>query len=124
MRRRFRLDPEDLMPTDEELEAMRTAQSAQGTGAGIGGAVGTALGGAIGALPALAGPPGLPFLAATIPAGMGIGGALGGAIGTGIGGMVAEGAEDKLLDLRSARDQLGADFDLREEALRRFLETT
>lgn len=123
MRRRSRLDPEDLMPTDEELEAMRTAQSAQGTGAGIGGAVGTALGGAIGALPALTGA-GAPLLAVTVPAGMGIGGALGGALGTGIGGMVAEGAEDKLLDLQGDRDQLVADFDLREEALRRFLETT
>jgi hypothetical protein len=124
MRRRSRLDPEDLMPTDEELEAMRTAQSAQDTGAGVGGAVGTALGGAIGALPGLIPGVGAPLLAVTVPAGMGIGGALGGAVGTGIGGMVAEGAEDKLLDLQGARDQLVADFDLREEALRRFLETT
>lgn len=124
MRRRSRLDPEDLMPTDEELEAMRTAQSAQGTGGGIGGAVGTALGGAIGALPLLAGPAGAPFLAATIPAGMSIGGALGGAVGTGLGGMVAEDAEKRLLDLQGRRNQRVADFDLREEALRRFLETT
>lgn len=123
MRRRSRLDPEDLMPTDEELEAMRTAQSAQGTGGGIGSAVGTALGGGAAALTGLI-PGGAALLPVTIPAGMTIGGALGGAIGTGIGGMVAEGAEDKLLDLQSRRNQRVADFDLREEALRRFLETT
>jgi uncharacterized protein YcfJ len=110
----YRLRPEDLLPSDEELQMMRTAQSAPGTGGAIGSAIGTGLG-------ALAG-----GLIGNVP-GAGIGATLGGTagqlIGSGIGGMIAEGPEKQLADIEMQRQGKIEAQQMRDEALRRLLES-
>lgn len=118
----YRLQPEDLLPSDKELEMMKTAQAAPGTGEAIGSAIGTGLGalggGIIGAIPSLGfgAVPG-----ATI--GAGLGSQVGRLIGGGIGGMVAEGPEEELARLQQEREEKITAQQMRDEALRRLLET-
>jgi len=121
----YRLQPEDLMPSDEELEMMRTAQSAPGTGEAIGSAIGTGLGTIGGGLVgSLLGPGGT--VAGTI-GGAGLGGTLGSQLGRlvggGIGGMVAEGPEERLAEIEQERQEKITAQQMRDEALRRLLET-
>jgi len=116
------LEEEDLMPTDEELELMKRAQEAQGTGATWGGTIGSGLGALAGGLIA-----GIPTAgSAAIPGaalGASLGGGIGNAIGSGIGGWVSDEAEKELAAMQEARGEKQSAFDLREEALRRLLGT-
>jgi hypothetical protein len=111
----YRLQPEDLMPSDEELEMMRTAQSAPGTGEAIGGLIGTGLGAATALIPGV-GPAIAPFA-------MPLGGMAGRMIGGGIGGMVAEGPEERLSEIEQERQEKITAQQMRDDALRRLLET-
>jgi hypothetical protein len=118
----YRLQPEDLMPSDEELEMMRTAQSAPGTGEAIGSAIGAGLGtvggGLVGSLIA-------PGAGTLTGAGLGgtLGSQLGRLVGGGIGGMVAEGPEERLGEIEQERQEKITAQQMRDEALRRLLET-
>lgn len=111
----YRLTPEDLMPSDEELELLKRAQGSQGVGEGIGGLIGTGLGAATALIPGV-GPAIAPFA-------MPLGGQLGRMVGGGIGGMVAEGAEGELADIEGKRQEKITAQQMRDEALRRLLET-
>jgi len=118
----YRLQPEDLMPSDEELEMMRTAQSAPGTGEAIGSAIGTGIGTIGGGILGNIVAPGV----GTIPgAGLGatLGSQVGRMIGGGIGGMVAEGPEEQLAEIEQERQEKITAQQMRDEALRRLLET-
>lgn len=108
------LEPEDLMPTDEELELMKRAQEAQGTGSAIGGTVGGLAGAGLSLIPGAQ-----PFAPIIIPAAT----TIGGAIGSGIGGWFSDEAQKELEALQEARGEKQSDFDLREEALARLLGT-
>ena len=111
----YRLQPEDLLPSDKELEMMKTAQAAPGTGEAIGGLVGTGLGAATALIPGV-GPAIAPFATP-------LGGMAGKLIGGGIGGMVAEGPEEELAKLQQEREEKITAQQMRDEALRRLLET-
>ena len=111
----YRLQPEDLLPSDKELEMMKTAQSAPGTGEAIGSLVGTGLGAATALIPGV-GPAIAPFA-------MPLGGMAGKLIGGGIGGMVAEGPEEELARLQQEREEKITAQQMRDDALRRLLET-
>lgn len=118
----YRLKPEDLLPSDKELEMMKTAQSAPGTGEAIGSAIGTGIGAIGGGI--IGGIPSLGFGAvpgATL--GAGLGSQVGRLIGGGIGGMVAEGPEEELARLQQEREEKITAQQMRDEALRRLLET-
>jgi len=121
----YRLQPEDLLPSDEELQMLRTVKSAPGTGEAIGSVIGTGLGTIGGGLVgSLLGPGGT--VAGTIGgAGLGstFGGKLGQLIGSGIGGMIAEGPEKQLADIEMQRQGKIEAQQMRDEALRRLLET-
>lgn len=107
-----RLQPEDLLPSEEELRLMREAQSAQGTGQ----AIGSTVGGGLGALAGLVGVP--PQI------GMAIGSGLGGLAGSAIGGGIGEKAQERLSEMEQARQEKITAQQMREEALRRLLEQT
>jgi hypothetical protein len=110
-----RLQPEDLLPTEEELRLMREAQAAPGTGQAIGSTLGTLAGGALSLIPGAQ--PFAPML-------MGAGGSLGGLIGGGIGGGMGEEAQQRLSELEQKRQEKITAQQMREEALRRLLEQT
>lgn len=76
-------DEEEFLPTQEELDATKTAAQAQPIGSSIGGAAGTTLGAIIGGI-AL----GIPTAGAGALGGATIGGSLGGAIGSAAGGAI------------------------------------
>ena len=118
----YRLQPEDLLPSDKELEMMKTAQSAPGTGEAIGGAIGSGLGLIGGGLLGTALGPGV-GTAAGAGLGAGLGGQLGRLVGGGIGGMVAEGPGEELAKLQQEREEKITAQQMRDEALRRLLET-
>lgn len=110
----YRLRPEDLLPSDRELELMKTAQAAPGMGESIGSLVGTGLGAGAsllsgGLIPA--------------PIAMSLGGLGGKLIGGGIGGMIAEGPEEELAKMEQERQEKITAQQMRDEALRRLLET-
>lgn len=105
-----RLQPEDLLPSEEELRLMREAQSAEGTGQ----AIGSTIGGGLGALTMLAGVP--------PQVGMTIGSGLGGLAGGAIGGAAGQSAQERLAEIESARQEKIDAYRMREEALRRLLE--
>lgn len=110
-----RLQPEDLLPTEEELRLMREAQSAAGTGQAIGSTVGTIGGAALSLIPGLQG---------AAPALMSAGGGLGGLAGGMIGGGISESAQKRLAEMEAARQEKIDAYQMREEALRRLLEQT
>lgn len=118
----YRLKPEDLLPSEKELEMMKTAQSAQGTGEAIGSVIGSGLGMLGGGLLGTALGPGVGTLG-----GAGLGGTLGSQVGRliggGIGGMIAEGPEEELAKLEQERQEKITAQQMRDEALRRLLET-
>lgn len=107
-----RLQPEDLLPTEEELRLMREAQAAPGTGQ----AIGSTIGGGLGALTGLLGVP--PQI------GMAVGSGLGGLAGGMIGGGIGEEAQQRLSELEQKRQEKITAQQMREEALRRLLEQT
>jgi predicted lipid-binding transport protein (Tim44 family) len=117
----------DLVPTDEELAAAKTASSAPGTGAAWGGGIGSLLGGAAGlglsALLTPAGGAGLVAAPELIAGGAGVGGALGSAIGGSIGNKMGQDAGDKLTAEQAKRQKLLDDDAQREEALARLMAT-
>lgn len=111
----------DLIPTDEELAAARTAASAPQEDTAWGGGIGTALG-AIGG--ALLGIPTAGALSVPLAGiGAGVGGALGSAVGGSIGGAQAKGAGDTLTAAQAKRQKLVDDDQLREEALAKLMAT-
>lgn len=112
---------DELIPTDEELAAARTAASAPGEGSAWGGGIGTALGAGAGALLSI---PSFGTLAPLlIPAGAGVGGALGSAIGGSVGNAQAKGAGDTLTAAQAKRQKLLDEDAQREEALARLMAT-
>ena len=118
----YRLQPEDLLPSDRELEMMKTAQSAPGTGEAIGSAIGSGIGMIGGGLLGTALGPGVGTVGgATL--GAGLGSQVGRLIGGGIGGMIAEGPEEELAKLEQERQEKITAQQMRDEALRRLLET-
>lgn len=128
MRRYYPRD-EDLLPTDQEKDAAKTAAGAQQTGEGWGkgigatlGAVGGGLAGAgLSALLAPAGGAGIALSPELIAGGAGLGASLGGglgsAIGSGIGGAVADGAQKDADALGEKRARLLQQFQIRKRAL-------
>src|SRR4051794_17829462 len=92
-------DPDELLPSEAELEAQRRAARAPGEsqawGSGIGGILGALAGGALGTFVA----PGL-----GTAAGATLGGSLGGGLGGVIGGGLGNGQADKAEKLLTAAD--------------------
>lgn len=118
----YRLTPEDLMPSDEELDLLKRAQGSQGTGEGIGSLIGSGLGTVAGGIVGTSLFPGL-GTAAGAGLGASLGSQLGRLVGGGIGGAVAEGAEGELADIEGRRQEKITAQQMRDEALRRLLET-
>jgi hypothetical protein len=112
---------DELIPTDEELAAARTAASAPQEDTAWGGGIGTALGAGAGALLSI---PSFGTLAPVlIPAGAGVGGALGSAIGGSIGNAQAKSAGDTLTADQAARAKLLNEDAEREAALKALMAT-
>ena len=104
--------PEDIAPSERELEDAKTAASAQQNGGSIGGALGTAGGAIIGTLLG----PGI-----GTAAGAALGGTIGSAAGNFIGGQIANGASDELQHAAAIRARKLADFQLKQRALDQLL---
>jgi hypothetical protein len=125
---RYRPTANDLIPTDEELAAARTASSAPQTGTAWGGGLGTVLGGAAGlgasALLGLGtGGVGLALAPELIGGGAAAGGALGSAIGGSIGNKMGQDAGDQLTAAQAKRQKLLDEDQRREEALAKLMAT-
>ena len=112
--RRNPYNSDRMKPSQRELEAARTSQSAQQTGQTWGSGIGGALGAGIGALGFLGGPAvGVP----TTGLGLGVGSALGGALGGVIGGGYADGADQVLEEEERKRQEQLAELEYRRAAL-------
>jgi len=111
----------DLIPTDEELAAARTAASAPGEATAWGGGIGTALGAIGGALLGI--PTGGALSAPLAGIGAGVGGGLGSAIGGSIGGEIGKNAGDTLTAAQARRQKMLDEDQLREEALAKLMAT-
>lgn len=112
----------DLVPTDEELAAARTAANAPGAGAAWGGGIGTALGAIGGGLLGTILVPGL-GTAAGATLGAGVGGGLGSALGGTIGGEMGKNAGNVLTADQAKRQKLLDEDALRQEALQALMAT-
>lgn len=110
----------DFAPTQEEIEAARTAGSAAQDGATWGSAIGTGIGAVGGGLLGSFVAPGL-GTAAGAGLGASVGSGIGSAIGGGMGAEKADAAEDTLRDGDLERQKQIEDERLYQEALDRFL---